>query len=134
MAKGNAKKKGKKFECNKSFIEIKSFQKNKSSVVRIEQLWRFATIIFPIGEVPEPNADGQYIDIGSEYIIEWGDAKDDDLHIAIKDKALREQVKKIIENDDDYEETLDELGFVLTTTFDLRPSSDGWGSITISDA
>ena len=121
-----------KFECYKSFNETQTFTKEKDKVV-YTTLWRYADIVFPKDRVPLPNGDGHYLNIDVGDDVEYWDAKGDDFRIDISDTKLKKKVLKTM-NSNNYEVKMEKLGFTLDTTYNIRPSDDGWARVTITNA
>jgi hypothetical protein len=129
----------KRFECYKSFSERQIFIRGNDRVV-YEVLWRKATLVFPDDEVPSADSSGHYLDFRLPDDHNYYDEKSSNLEIHVKDSKLRKKVETIMEGNneeleeqEDYDQKLIKLGFDMEARFDIRPSEDGWATVTITD-
>ena len=129
----------KRFECYKSFHETQIFTRGDDRV-EFQILWRIATLVFPDDQVPSADSGGHYLDFPLPDDFDYHDWKSTNHEIRVKDSKLRKKVETIFEADneeleehEDYEQKLEKLGFKMDTRYDIRPSEDGWATVTITD-
>jgi hypothetical protein len=97
------------FECFKCAQELRVYSKGKYTVTH-DITWRSATFYFD-SDLPEPNADGDYIDISpSDFSAD--EVYVEDFIIDISNKALRAKIEQAFDGEGfDVEQILESHGF-----------------------